>query len=41
MVANGDTMYKKSWRVAIEGQAKAREILSSAMPEREWRDEEI
>ena len=41
MVANGDTMYKKSWCAAIDGQAKAREILARALPKQEWRDGEI
>ena len=41
MVANGDTMYKKSWRAAIDGQAKAREILARALPKQEWRNGEI
>jgi len=36
MVRNGDYMYKKSLRAAIEGQAKAREALSGDVPKREW-----
>jgi hypothetical protein len=41
MVAAGDTMYKKSWRAAIEGQANAREILAAALPKNEWRGGKI
>ena len=41
MVVDGDTMYKKNWREAIEGQAKAREILAATLPENEWRDRKI
>lgn len=41
MVAGGDTMYKKSWCAAIEGQERARELLASALPKQEWRDEPI
>ena len=37
MVAKGDVMYKKSLQAAIDGQAKAREILNKALPNKEWR----
>lgn len=33
MVANGDTMYRKSMEAAIEGQVKAREKLAAALPD--------
>lgn len=36
MVKDGDVMYKKSLRGAIEGQKKAREMLAKQMPEDEW-----
>ena len=32
MVESGDVMYKDSWLAAIDGQAKAREMLVSALP---------
>lgn len=38
MVANGDAMYKKSLQASIDGQAKAREILTEALPEKQWLD---
>ena len=41
MVKNGNYMYKKSLRLAIEGQAKARDKLSRNIPEDEWFDEPI
>lgn len=36
MVKDGDVMYRKSLNAAIEGQAKAREKLTSALPEKKW-----
>ena len=36
MVKNGDHMYKKSLRAAIEGQERARALLEAELPEREW-----
>ncbi len=41
MVKDGNCMYKKSLRLAIEGQAKARDMLSRNIPEDEWIDEPI
>ena len=41
MVSNGNYMYKKSWRLAIDGQAKARAALSHRIPPDEWVDEPI
>ena len=38
MVKGGDVMYKKSLRGAIEGQAKAREILMHELTEKQWLD---
>ena len=38
MVNGGDVMYKKSLRGAIEGQAKAREILMNELTENQWLD---
>jgi hypothetical protein len=38
MVASGDVMYKKNLQEAIEGQMKARELLFSKIPERQWLD---
>lgn len=37
MVMNGDYMYKKSLKAAIDGQAKAREKLAAQLPDSEWR----
>lgn len=39
MVKDGNAMYKKSLRAAIDGQAKARAILAKALPTKEWLDE--
>ncbi len=36
MVADGEEMYKKSLRAAIDGQAKARAVLEEALPKQEW-----
>ena len=36
MVANGNTMYKKSLDAAVKGQDKAREQLMSELPEDNW-----
>ena len=36
MVKNGDYMYKKSLQSAIEGQQRARKILSGQLPDDEW-----
>ncbi len=36
MIADGNYMYKKSWRAAIDGQARAREKLADTLPDREW-----
>ena len=36
MVKDRDFMYKKSLREAIEGQARAREIMAGMLPENEW-----
>ena len=41
MVNGGNIMYKKSLRLAIEGQAKARDALSHSVPTEEWIDEPI
>ena len=41
MVRDGNYMYKKSLRLAIEGQAKARSMLARNIPEDEWLDEPI
>ena len=41
MVKNGNYMYKKSLRLAIEGHEKARAILARNIPEDEWIDEPI
>lgn len=41
MVKDGDYMYKKSLRLAIEGQSKARALLAHNIPEDEWIDEEV
>ena len=41
MVRDGNFMYKKSLRLAIEGQTKARALLSQNIPEDEWIDEPI
>ena len=41
MVKNGNYMYKKSVRLAIEGQAKARTALADHIPQDEWIDEPI
>ena len=41
MVKEGDFMYKKSLRLAIEGQARARATLSHNIPTDEWIDEPI
>ena len=38
MVQNGDAMYKKSLRAAIDGQAKAREQIAKTMPDGVWLD---
>lgn len=39
MVMNGDEMYKKSLKAAIDGQTKARAKLAEALPKQEWIDE--
>lgn len=39
MVAGGNAMYKKSLRLAIEGQSKARAKLAEALPDDEWRSD--
>ena len=36
MVKEGSVMYKNSLRAAVEGQAKARALLISALPDDEW-----
>ena len=36
MVKDGNVMYKKSLRAAIEGQAKARALLMAELPNSEW-----
>ena len=36
MVRDGEVMYKASLRRAIEGQARARELLEAALPPEEW-----
>lgn len=36
MVADDNVMFRKSLRAAIEGQAKAREKLAEALPNKEW-----
>lgn len=36
MVNHGDFMYKKSLQAAVDGQEKAREMLSKLLPDREW-----
>jgi hypothetical protein len=36
MVKGGKTMYKKSLLSAIEGQSKAREMLTVELPENNW-----
>ena len=41
MVKDGDYMYKKSLRMAIEGQAMARAQLTKNIPEAEWIDEQV
>ena len=41
MVKDGDYMYKKSLRMAIEGQAMARAQLAKNIPEAEWIDEQV
>ena len=41
MVRDGNYMYKKSLRLAIEGQARARALLARNIPEDEWIDEPI
>lgn len=41
MVKDGNYMYKKSLRLAIEGQAKARALLANNIPKDEWIDEAI
>ena len=41
MVRDGNYMYKKCLRLAIEGQDKARAMLSQNIPEGEWIDEPI
>ncbi len=38
MVAGGDEMYRKSLNAAVEGQAKARAKMASALPEKQWLD---
>ena len=38
MVKNGEVMYKKSLRAAIEGQEKAREQVAKTMPDDVWLD---
>lgn len=38
MVNGGDAMYKKSLQAAIDGQAKAREILIDSLPANTWPD---
>ena len=41
IVKNGNYMYKKSLRLAVEGQEKARAMLSDSIPTDEWIDEPI
>ena len=41
MVRDGNYMYKKSLRLAVEGQARARALLAQNIPEDEWIDELI
>lgn len=41
MVKDGDYMFKKSLRLAIEGQSKARAILARDIPAGEWIDEPV
>ena len=36
MIENGDYMFKKSWQAAIDGQAKARTALTTALSDKEW-----
>lgn len=38
MVNNGDVMYEKSLQAAINGQTKARQMLSDDMPDKIWLD---
>ena len=36
MVKDGEVMYKKSLAAAIEGQGKARKLLTEQLPSDEW-----